>query len=180
MRPAEETLFPLVDRIAAGDEVALEELCRGTRMSLLRAIRMVVYNASDAEEVLQDVYRQVWLTAAQYCTGRGGVWCWLTLIARSRALDRLRRTRRRQLEVPMEEWPAYQSTPEWQYLDSWWRGRLRRQVVGLPESQRELVELAFYEGYSHSEIASRQGLPIGTVKTRIRSALGKMKESLAA
>jgi len=177
----------LVRRMAAGDESALGALY--DRYSpLLHAVALrIVGDPDDAEEVLEDTFWQAWRQAGRYEETRGGLSTWLVMIARSRAVDRVR-ARRRVREERWDELPPAQADPHDEAaaspLDAAGSDELRR-IVGravsaLPAEQRQAVELAYFGGLSQSEIAAATGQPLGTVKTRARLALQKLREALAA
>jgi RNA polymerase sigma-70 factor (ECF subfamily) len=140
-------------------------------------------NPADAEEVTVDVYNQVWRTAASFKNSRGSVTSWLVVLARSRAIDHIRsRTARERREEPIVDQailPSGGDNPEEASSAGQLRHKVRRALAGLPTEHRRAVELAFFFGLSHSELAERLGLPLGTVKTRIRSSMIKLRESLA-
>lgn len=173
MRLTDAGLLLLLARIAEGDQDALAELYRFTFDSLSSFIRRLVRDAWTAEEVLQDVYKHVWLNAATYSADRGVPWAWLYMIARSRALDSLRRGKKGPSLVTLDRDLCPVSCN-----DAWLSSLIRRRVKDLPPKQRRLIHMAFYEGYSHSEIAVETGLPLGTVKARIRNALTRLREGL--
>lgn len=145
------------------------------------AIRMLG-DAADAEEVTLDVYTQVWRSAKSYNADRGTVAGWLVMLTRSRAVDRLRgRASRRKLVEPAAELREVADggmTPEQESLAAERRRRVREALGALPAEQREALELAYFGGLSHSELAERLGHPLGTVKTRIRLGMIKMQELL--
>lgn len=170
-------LNDLLARISQGDPDAMADFHLATRGPLSAYIRKLVRDPADAEEVMQDLYRYVWLSAANYSHGRGVPFTWLYLIARSRALDSLRRARRSAFFEPLLD-STLQTDGESQQVVRFEVGLVRQTVSQLPEQQRFLVGLAFIDGYSHSEIADRTGLPLGTVKGRIRSALITMRQML--
>ncbi|MCX6609022.1 MAG: sigma-70 family RNA polymerase sigma factor [Acidobacteria bacterium] len=170
-------LNDLLARISQGDPDAMADFHHATRGPLSAYIRKLVRDPADAEEVMQDLYRYVWLSAANYSHGRGVPFTWLYLIARSRALDSLRRARRSAFLEPLLD-STLQTDGESQQVVRFEVGLVRQAVSQLPEQQRFLVDLAFIDGYSHSEIADRTGLPLGTVKGRIRSALITMRQML--
>jgi RNA polymerase sigma-70 factor (ECF subfamily) len=171
-------LAELLRRISRREEQALAELCDLTRCRLKRFVMKIVDDEGHAEDVVQDVYRQVWAKAGSYDPARGAPLAWLMMIARSRGLDQVRRNRQSSLDAPIEDLERLTTTAEAELeLDKKiLTDRIRRVVISLPEQQREVIDLAFYDGYSHSEIADETGLPLGTVKTRIRSALMRIRE----
>jgi RNA polymerase sigma-70 factor (ECF subfamily) len=150
---------------------------------LVHSVAMrVLGDPADADEVTLDVYTQVWKTAATYEASRGSVTAWLVMLARSRALDRVRsKGSRSKHETALPE--SYQfhdpaATPEKSAEFNLRRSRIATALNSLPLEQRELVQLAFFDGLSHSELAEKLGQPLGTVKTRIRSGILKLREQL--
>ena len=170
-------------RIASGDQAAAARLYDRHARPLYSLILRILGNETEAEDVLQDVFAQAFRQAARYDPRRGAVAAWLLTIARSRAIDRLR-ARRTRIEAPggemqtLDEMPDAQPDAASTMLDEE-RSRLVRQALGeLPMLQRMAIELAYYEGLSHSEIAERLEQPLGTVKTRIRLGLLKLRDVL--
>jgi RNA polymerase sigma-70 factor, ECF subfamily len=164
-----------LDRLARRDESALAELYdRHARLIYSLALR-ILRDQGDAEDVVQEVFAQVWDQAGRYDQARGNVAGWLVMLARSRAIDRLRRRQSRP-ETPNVEPDALEipdATPlaDDQLLASSRAVAVRAAMDGLPLLQRIAIELAFYEGLTHVEIAERLEQPLGTVKTRIRQGL---------
>lgn len=176
----------LVRRMAAGDEAALGALHDRFAPLLHSVVIRIVGDADDAEEVLEETFWQAWRQAGRYEEGRGGIGTWLVMMARSRAVDRLRGRRRfreerwDELSEPcVDEGDAAAPTP----LESAQADELRRVVASavarLPPEQRQTVELAYFRGMSQTEIAEATGQPLGTVKTRARLALSKLRDALA-
>jgi RNA polymerase sigma-70 factor, ECF subfamily len=170
-------------RIASGDQAAAARLYDRHARALYSLILRILGNETEAEDALQDVFAQAFRQAARYDSHRGVVAAWLLTIARSRAIDRLR-ARRTRVEAPTGERRALDEMPDAQpdaastMLDEE-RSRLVREALGeLPMLQRVAIELAYYEGLSHSEIAERLEQPLGTVKTRIRLGLLKLRDVL--
>ena len=172
-----------LEGMARGDHGALAELYdRHGRLVYSLALR-VLRDQGDAEDVVQEVFSQAWRQASRYESTRGPVVAWLMNLARSRAIDRLRSRRARpetggndveadrvlDLAPPIDEQLALSDQAE----------LIRAAVDQLSLVQRVAIELAFYEGLTHVEIADRLELPLGTVKTRIRQGLSKLKERLA-
>jgi len=172
----------LVRRVAAREEAALAELYDRYATLLLAVTRRILGATGDAEEVLQESFFQVGLQAVRYDPSRSSVSTWLVLVARSRALDRLRarRTRERTAEAAGQEPPPPEpsSGAESRVLHVERRRRVRSALAELPEEQREVLELAFFGGLSQSEIASRTGAPLGTVKTRALLGMKKLRQAL--
>jgi RNA polymerase sigma-70 factor (ECF subfamily) len=193
---ADET--ELAARLAAGDESALAALYDAYAPRIHALALRILATPQDAEEVVLDAFMQAWREAPRYDPARGTLGAWLVLIARSRALDRLRARGRRDRTMerarvmagPVEESAAdAPAAPpasgarspdpardvERQEEDA----RVRSALEALPPAVRQALELAFFEGLTHSEIASRLGWPLGTVKTRVRGGLLKLREALA-
>jgi RNA polymerase sigma-70 factor, ECF subfamily len=174
----------LVRRMAAGDESALGTLYDRYSPLLHSVARRIVGDPDDAEEVLEETFWQAWRQAGRYEESRGGLSTWLVMIARSRAVDRVR-ARRRVREERWDELPepaADTAGDDVSPLDSAEMDEVRRMVgravATLPPEQRQTVELAYFRGLSQSEIAEATGQPLGTVKTRARLALQKLREAL--
>jgi RNA polymerase sigma-70 factor (ECF subfamily) len=172
----------LLQRIAAGDHAAIGELYDRYSALMFGVIMRILRSRSDAEEVLQEVFMRVWSRAEMYDERLGSPAPWLVRIARNRAIDRLRA--RRPLVVLDDDPDARDGeaaeasaapTPEVLAVTSQTGEAVRSALAVLPTEQRALIEAAFYEGYTHSELADRFGLPLGTVKTRIRTGMRAMR-----
>jgi RNA polymerase sigma-70 factor (ECF subfamily) len=174
--------FHLVGRLAAGDKEAIAELYDRHAARVFALARRILRSDSDAEDVVQDVFSQVWRTARRYDTARGTVAGWLLVIARTRAIDRLRarRIRPEGADTPLETIAAATVAPPDQMVSDEQADRVRRALARLPDDQRLALELAYFEGFTQSEIADRLGTPLGTIKTRIRTALITLRRSLRA
>ena len=174
----------LVRRIAGRDEAALGELYDRYSGLLLALSRRVLMDSSDAEEILQEVFLQVWNQAERYDRARSSVSTWLVLITRSRSIDRLRsrQVKDRTLQSLKQEKPDQHTSPTGlgSVLLSQRRQRLRREMQELPAEQRQVLELAFFKGMTQSEIAQDTGIPLGTVKTRTLLAMRKLRRALRA
>jgi RNA polymerase sigma-70 factor (ECF subfamily) len=162
----------VLDRLAAGDHAALGEvydrysgLVNGLALRILR-------NTAEAEEVIQEVFVQVWRQAERFDPARGSVEAWICTIARTRALDRLRRRTSRR-EDSDDAIPGASDMPK--TVESL---AVRKALDTLSADQRTALELAYYEGLTQSEIAERLGEPLGTVKTRIRTAMIRLRDVL--
>jgi 1-acyl-sn-glycerol-3-phosphate acyltransferase len=171
-----------MERIAQGDGEALGRLYDGTHSLVYGLALRILGDTADAEEVTLDVYSQVWKTAGNFDLYRGTVSAWLVMLARSRAIDRLRagaaRRQREETRGELPDAPASTVSPEEVSLLSQQRRLVRAALDTLAPEQREAIELAFFSGLSHSELASRLGQPLGTVKTRIRLGMMKLRELL--
>jgi RNA polymerase sigma-70 factor, ECF subfamily len=170
-------------RIAAGDRAAAADLYDRHARPLFSLILRIVGNEPEAEDVLQEVFAQAFRQASRYDARRGVVAAWLLTIARSRAIERLR-ARRARIDTRAGDLATIDEVPDGQpdavstLLDEE-RARLVRQALGaLPLLQRLAIELAYYEGLSHAEVAERLEQPLGTIKTRIRSGLLKLRDAL--
>jgi len=162
----------LIQAMAAGQEDALRELhTRHARLLYSLGHRML-RQQDDVEVCVQDAFMNAWRHAARFDPSRASVKTWLVSIAHHRFLQQLRD--RPQTALELEDWDAPVQAP-----DPTDRILAARAVEALDPAQRELVELAYYRGYSHSELAALTGLPIGTVKSRLRTALERMRVHLA-
>ncbi|HKI85342.1 MAG TPA: sigma-70 family RNA polymerase sigma factor [Thermoanaerobaculia bacterium] len=150
---------------------------------MLRALaRRILGDGGEAEDVLQEGFLQIWRQAPRYDPSRSSVSTWMSLIVRSRAIDRLR-TRRvveRTAQSAQQEESVRHTSPrgERNVLDQERAGRLREELGKLPAEQRQVLELAFYGGQTQSEIAAQTGIPLGTVKTRTLLAMKKLRKAL--
>ena len=172
-----------LERMARGDHEALAELYdRHGRLVFSLALR-ILRDQGDAEDIVQEVFAQAWRQAARYESSRGNVIAWLLNLTRSRAIDRLRGRRARPDTAAGDpstlELPDLSQPVDEQIALSTEAARIRAAVDELSVLQRVAIELAFYEGLTHVEIAERLELPLGTVKTRIRQGLLKLRERLA-
>lgn len=166
---------------ALGDQAALAALYDETSRLVYSVALQLLTNTADSEEVTMDVYRQVWREAGRYDEGRSSVGGWLCMLARSRAIDRIRLRRRHANQQALTEaytFPAHDPSPESGALEKQAQGRLKTAVTLLPQDQRKAVEMAFFSGMSHTEVALALGEPLGTIKTRIRLGMLKLKELL--
>lgn len=174
----------LVARIAAGDEAALSELFGRYAPILLALARRVLGSTADAEEVLQEVFVHAWNKADSYDRERSSVSTWLALITRSRAIDRLRsrRVADRVVDSARQEAPAAYESPRASaaVLVRERRARIATALGELPSEQRQVIELAYFQGLTQSEIARQEDIPLGTVKTRTLLAMRKLRQALSA
>ena len=171
-----------IERIGAGDQHALASLYDASSSLVYGIALRIVGNPADAEEVALDVYQQIWRKACDYNPDRGAPMTWVVMLARTRAIDRQRRSAARtRVEQPIDhmlELRGDQPGPEEQSADAEARRRLRTALNKLGEEQREALQLAFFSGYTHSELSARLGAPLGTVKTRIRLGMLKLRKEL--
>jgi RNA polymerase sigma-70 factor (ECF subfamily) len=172
----------LVRRMRDHDAEALAELYDRTASLVYGLALRVLRVPEDAEEVTTDVYSHAWRSASRYDPARATVQGWLVMLTRSRAIDRLRARRVRVdtagLDLEGVDPPSRELAPDAR-LDQEVRARhVRTALDELAPHERTLIELAFFEGLTHSELADRLGLPLGTVKTRIRSGLQKLRRAM--
>ena len=171
----------LMSRLAAGDMEAASELYDRYAGQILALARRILRNDGDAEDVVQEVFSQAWRNARRFESNRGSVGAWLLVIARSRSIDRLRALQSRPDNAAEADPESIvdQSVPvPDQLLSEEQASRLRQALETLPDAQRTALELAYYEGLTQSEIARRLTEPLGTVKTRIRTALMTLRQRL--
>jgi RNA polymerase sigma-70 factor, ECF subfamily len=174
----------LMDRLVQRDASALEDLYDRYSRAVFSLVLRILQQAATAEEVVQDIFLQLWRNAARYEPGRGPLEPWLLTMARYRALDtlRLKGQKQRSREDDIADRPFASSAPSPEVLlDQQTRAaRVRKVMSALPELQRRAIELAFFEGMSHSEIASAMSEPLGTVKSWIRNGLSRLRQELEA
>ena len=168
----------LVQRIMDGDETALASLYDHYSPLVYSVALRVLRDPQAAEEVLQDIFFQLWRTASRFDPARGSLPGWLLVAARNRAISRLRKRTpatgqdldELRVELPFD---LESATAQKQLL-----GRVRGELERLPAEQRAAFELAYFEGLTHSEIAARTGQPLGTIKSRLRAGVESLKRAL--
>jgi len=173
----------LIERLLERDVRAFEQLYDRPSRIVYGLVLRILQQASTAEEVVQDIFLQLWRNAARYDGARGPFLPWLLTLARNRALDhlRLKSERQRRREDQSEPLPPVAvSEPDFEgHIDSERRAaRVRELMSALKPQQRQAIELAYFEGLSHSEIAEKLKEPLGTVKSWIRNGLLRLKEGL--
>lgn len=170
----------LLHAIARGDESALAACYDRYRVILFSQILRILNDRQEAEDCLQEVFLQVWRRARDFDTARGRAFTWLVTIARSRALDRLRASGSRlrlateAAQLPRDEMGDAAA----EAAQSEAVAIVRKALAELPEEQRRTLLLAYFEGLTQTEIAARLGDPLGTVKTRMRAGMIKLRELL--
>jgi RNA polymerase sigma-70 factor (ECF subfamily) len=168
----------LLDGVRGGDQRAMTEIFdRYGRMVYSVALR-VLQDPGHAEDVMQEVLLKVWREPQTFLEGRGSLGAWLAVMARNRAIDALRR--RRPAETVDDVALVSKTNLASEFERSSMIEKVRGVLKGLPLEQQASMELAYFEGLSHSEIAARTGDPLGTVKTRIRTALTSLRKALEA
>ena len=175
----------LLARMAAGDREAFAVFYDGYAPVVFRLILRIVRERADASDVLQEVFWEAWQSAGRYDSARGSPEAWMVMQARSRAIDRVRSTRRRSrtFVAPLDEAVAAAPAADAaraaaEVAED--RGTIRSALERLPGAQREVIELAYYAGLTQTEIAERLKQPLGTVKTRIRLGLERLREVVRA
>ena len=187
MHTSDPTDLSVLQRIAVRDTAALAELYDRHSRLLFGLILRIVRDRGEAEDILQEAFMRVWTRAETYDAQMGGPLPWIVRVARNCAIDRLRARRVRAVvhasaidfsEVETTAPATSIQTPEATVLIAEQRRTLTGALAGLPAEQRHLIEAAFFEGYTHSELAQRFELPLGTVKTRIRAGMSAMRKRL--
>ena len=183
---AEELHQELLRRIAGGESQAIAELYDSLSGPLFSLAIRILGDATEAEDVIQEVFVQIWQKAVAFDPRLGSAFQWCLGIARNRSIDRLRsRQRRARLIEGFQQERRVVETPEPnQAVASAWVAEeatlIRTALNDLPLEQREAIEMAFFGGNSHVEIAEKLGQPLGTIKARIRRGMLKLRDSLQA
>jgi RNA polymerase sigma-70 factor (ECF subfamily) len=182
VRIPESDWVALVRSIAGRDQRALQALYERTHRIVFTLIVRITHSRETAEEVMLDVFHDVWRRAPAYDPANGTVVGWVMNQARSRAIDRVRLEQRKKRVDPHPEDPvqATAASGPHETVELQQQGRLLREALTvLTARERQAVETAFFSGLTHAEAAARLNEPLGTVKTRIRSALSKLRQALA-
>jgi RNA polymerase sigma-70 factor (ECF subfamily) len=161
----------LIQRMAARDEAALLELHERYARYLAAMARRMLEDTDEVQECVQDAFVNAWNAAGRFDPQKASAKTWLVTIGHRLVLNRIRGGKL--ATVPLEEWDAPTRPPD--HLE---RIQLEEAVDRLEPDERELIELAFYQGHSHSDLAKLTGKPLGTVKTKLRNALGKLRDEL--
>jgi RNA polymerase sigma-70 factor, ECF subfamily len=168
----------LLTRVQQGDEQALSDVFRRYSGAVYSIALRVLRDSGRAEDIVQEVFLQLWRSPGAFVAGRGSLGAWLVVVARNRSIDALRRRK------PIDSVEDVVLASPGNLADEAERNsmmdKVRNVLRSLPEEQRKSLELAYFEGLSHSEIAAATGDPLGTVKTRIRLALMTLRKALAA
>jgi RNA polymerase sigma-70 factor (ECF subfamily) len=178
---AARDLAALLARSGRGDEAAFAQLYDLTSARVFGLARRVVRDPAQAEEVAQEAYLDVWRQSARYDSRLGSPLAWILTIVHRRAVDRVRSAQR--ATERDERYAAVGDGPAYDVVDETVTARLegarvRRALGSLTEVQREAVTLAYYGGYSHREVSDLLGVPLGTVKTRMRDGLIRLRDTL--
>ena len=171
-----------LERMTRGEPDALAELYDRHARSIYSLAVRIVRDQGDAEDIVQEVFSQAWRQAARYDAARGNVAAWLLTLARSRAIDRLRGRRARPWELSEGSSPVTVPDaalgPDLLAASAEQVGLVRTALQALPLMERVALELAYFEGHTHTEIAARLEMPLGTVKTRIRQGLLRLRAAM--
>ena len=181
-RVSEKDWAALVQSIASGDQLALRSLYEQTYRLVYTLIVRITNNRETADEVTVDVFHDVWRRASQYDPSNGSVVGWIMNQARSRALDRLRfdQRKKRVNESGESPLPPAATRDPLETVDVAEQARLLRDaLIVLTPDERQAIESAFFSGLTYREVAEHLEQPVGTVKTRVRSGLGKLRHALA-
>jgi RNA polymerase sigma-70 factor (ECF subfamily) len=178
----EQDWAAIVQSIAAGDQLALHELYEMAHRIVFTLIMRITANRETAEELTIDVFHDVWRRASQYDAANGTVLGWILNQARSRAIDRLRFESRKKRSHDGEVHPlAEVAADPRDVLELREQGQsLRAALAALTPDERQAIEMTFFAGLTHAEAAARLNQPLGTIKTRIRSGLHKLRQTLTA
>lgn len=171
----------LLRRIARGDEESLAQLYDRYRTILFGLLFRILGNRAEAEDILQDVFVQVWQRAKDFDENRGKAFTWLVTLTRSRAIDRLRSlgSRSRVADEAAKETDDVIVDAVEDAINKERSDVVRAALEELPEEQRAALLMAYFDGFSQSEIAERTNTPLGTVKTRMRTGMMKLRDILA-
>ena len=184
MQPEEAQIrdVELLKAIVRQDETALAELYDRYRVILFSLLVRILHSREEAEDVLQEVFLQVWRRAPDFDESRGRPFTWLVTLARSRGIDRLRSlaARERVALAGAREPGEEVSDAVADAFRSEQRGLVTTALAQLPEEQKRALMLAYFDGLTQSEIAEKLGAPLGTVKTRMRTGLIKLRELLGS
>ncbi|HSS40449.1 MAG TPA: sigma-70 family RNA polymerase sigma factor [Polyangia bacterium] len=169
----------LLGRVAEGDVAALRDLYDEQAPRALAVARRILRNAEEAEDIVQETFLELWKRAPQFDGRKGGAVAWVITIARSRAIDRLRAagTAGRAIEgagTAVDTHPTIPLSPAEHTERRSTESRVADALAALPKEQRQAIELAYFDGLSQTEIATKTGSPLGTVKMRVKLAIGKL------
>jgi RNA polymerase sigma-70 factor (ECF subfamily) len=168
----------LLERVKANDQGAMAEFCNRYGSLVYSIALRVLKDTGQAEDVMQEIFLQVWRNPGAFERGRGSLGAWLAVVARNRAVDVLRR---RKPNDSMDEVVLVSNVNLASEVErTRMMEKVRLAMQGLPDEQQKSVELAFFEGMTHAEIAAKTGDPLGTVKTRIRTALMSLRKAVQA
>ena len=168
----------LLSRMAQGDENAMESVFRRYSSPVYSVALRVLHDSGQAEDVMQEIFLQLWRNPHAFVQNRGSLGAWLVVVTRNRSIDLLRR--RKPTDSTDDVVLASPVNVAEEAERNAMMDKVRGFLANLPQEQRKSLELAYFEGLSHTEIASRTGDPLGTVKTRIRQALISLRKAFEA
>jgi RNA polymerase sigma-70 factor, ECF subfamily len=169
----------LVSAMAAGDQDALATLNQRYGRALSAVADRILRDRGDAEEVAADVLWQLWREASRFDRSRGSVGAWVMMTVRSRAIDRLRARKSREPRGDNSAEPSFVNDPSNEIHSAEQRRKVEGALATLNDGERDLLRLAYFSDLSQSEIAERTSIPLGTVKSRMRSGLIRLRDALA-
>ena len=171
----------LLARVAEGDQAAFAELYDQIAPRVLGLVRRLLRDHAQSEEVTQEIFLEIWQTATRYDPAKGGASTWIMTMAHRRAVDRVRASqasRDRDTKIGIRDYDADYDNVSDTVQTRIEHERVEKAMLRLTELQRQAVSLAYYGGYSHSEVANLLSVPIGTVKTRLRDGMIRLRDEL--
>jgi len=171
----------LLARVAQGDQAAFAALYDQIAPRVLGLVRRLLRDHAQSEEVTQEIFLEIWQTATRYDSAKGGASTWIMTMAHRRAVDRVRASqasRDRDTKIGIRDYDAQYDNVSETVQTRVEHERVEKAMLRLTELQRQAVSLAYYGGYSHSEVATLLSVPIGTVKTRLRDGMIRLRDEL--
>ncbi|MFD1714578.1 ECF RNA polymerase sigma factor SigK [Amnibacterium flavum] len=171
----------LLAMVAAGDKAAFSELYDQIAPRVFGLVRRLLIDEAQSEEVTQEIFLEIWQTAAKYAPSKGSAMTWIFTMSHRRAVDRIRSSqsgRDRDLKIGMRDYEREFDQVAENVEISIENERVKAAMQQLTELQRQAISLAYYEGYSHSEVAGILQIPIGTVKTRLRDGMIRLRDAM--
>ena len=171
----------LLARVAQGDQAAFAALYDQIAPRVLGLVRRLLRDHAQSEEVTQEIFLEIWQTATRYDSNKGGASTWIMTMAHRRAVDRVRASqasRDRDTKIGIRDYDAQYDNVSETVQTRVEHERVEKAMLRLTELQRQAVSLAYYGGYSHSEVATLLSVPIGTVKTRLRDGMIRLRDEL--
>ena len=171
----------LLARVAQGDQAAFAALYDQIAPRVLGLVRRLLRDHAQSEEVTQEIFLEIWQTATRYDSAKGGASTWIMTMAHRRAVDRVRASqasRDRDTKIGIRDYDAQYDNVSETVQTRVEHERVEKAMLRLTELQRQAVSLAYYGGYSHSEVANLLSVPIGTVKTRLRDGMIRLRDEL--
>ena len=171
----------LLARVGQGDQAAFAALYDQIAPRVLGLVRRLLRDHAQSEEVTQEIFLEIWQTATRYDSNKGGASTWIMTMAHRRAVDRVRASqasRDRDTKIGIRDYDAQYDNVSETVQTRVEHERVEKAMLRLTELQRQAVSLAYYGGYSHSEVATLLSVPIGTVKTRLRDGMIRLRDEL--